>query len=135
MKRLSLFALALALAAAGCGSKGPELYPVSGKVLVNNKPAEHATVVLHPVNGSPDLPKPRGTVGPDGSFALTTHSAGDGAPPGEYRVTVELWLSSGKGDEGPTSRLPAKYAKPERSGLTASVGHGPTELKSIEIKR
>ena len=130
----TLLPVLFVLAAAGCGSKGPVLVPVTGKVFVNGKPAEHAVVVLHPLTAS-DLPKPRGTVSADGSFTLTTHTTGDGAPPGEYRVTVEQWLAGAKADDPPTSRLPAKYAKPETSGFTATVGDGATELKTIDIKR
>jgi predicted small lipoprotein YifL len=133
MIRTLLVALSVA-ASAGCGSKGPVLVPVTGKVVVNGKPAEHAVVVLHPVSPN-DLPKPRGTVGADGSFTLTTHTTGDGAPPGEYRVTVEQWLAGTKADDPPSSRLPPKYAKPETSGLTATVTDAATELKTIEIKK
>lgn len=112
-------------------------FPVQGKVLMpDGKPAEHATVVFHPANESgPDVVKPRGKVAADGSFQLTTYDGNDGAPAGEYRVTVELWLSTGRGDEGPTSRLPAKYANPESSGLSAAVNAGPTELKTFQLKR
>ena len=72
--------------------------------------------------------------GPDGTFTLTTYDAADGAPAGEYRVTVELWRSTGRGDEGPTNRLNPKYARPESSGLTATVSAGPTDLKPITLK-
>ncbi|MFO0798919.1 MAG: hypothetical protein U0804_15735 [Gemmataceae bacterium] len=120
----------------GCGTKGPELYPVKGTVLVNKKAAEHATVVLHPVNpAASDAPKPRGKVTADGSFTLTTHTAGDGAPAGEYRVTVEQWLAGARADDPPANRLPAKYADPNTSGLTATIAAGATELKAIEINR
>jgi hypothetical protein len=119
----------------GCGRDGVKLYPVTGKVLVNGNPAANAMVVFHPVGAvAADAVRPRATVGSDGSFTLTTHQAGDGAPPGEYRVTVELWLSSGKGDESPTSRLPAVYARPESSGLSATVNAGPTELQPFNLK-
>jgi hypothetical protein len=112
-------------------------FPVTGKVVLpGGKPIEHATVVLHPVEDTgPDVVKPRGKVGPDGTFTLTTYEGQDGAPAGEYRVTVELWLTSGKGDEGPTSRLPARYACPETSGLTATIASAPTDLKPIELRR
>jgi hypothetical protein len=131
---LCLVALGMASCSRGDGRK--PTYSVAGKVLVNGKPAEHATVVFHPVGESgPDVVKPRGKVAADGSFTLTTYDGHDGAPAGEYQVTVELWLSSGRGDEGPTSRLPAKYAKPESSGLTARVEAGPTELKAFELKK
>ncbi len=76
-----LFVVA-ALALAGCGQKGPTLYPVTGKVSGSDgKPLENATVVFHPAEAAgPDAVKPRGKVGPDGTFTLTTHAAGDGAP-------------------------------------------------------
>jgi hypothetical protein len=120
----------------GCGSKGPELTPVSGKMLVKGKAAEHATIVFHPVSpGRDDQPKPHGTVGADGSFTLTTYAAGDGAPPGDYKVTVEQWLAGPKPDEPATNRLPAKYGKAATSGLVATVGAGKTELPLIELSR
>jgi hypothetical protein len=122
------------LLSAGCGESEP-LYPVTGKVLLDGKPAAHATVVFHPVAAKPGAVRPRAKVEPDGSFKLTTYEANDGAPAGEYRVTVELWLSSGRGDEGPTSRLPAKFANPESSGLTATVTAGPNELKPFTVTK
>ena len=138
LQRRTLLAGFLACASAmlaGCGG-GPGLQPVTGKVLLNKKAAEHATVVLHPVTpAAADAPKPRGTVSADGTFAITTNTAGDGAPPGEYRVTVEQWLAGPRSDDAPTNRLPAKYSNPATSGLTAVVGPGPTELKVIELTR
>lgn len=139
--RLPALTLAAAVAAlAGCADDGPKLYPVTGKVLVGDTPAEHATVVFHPVGGAgPDAVKPRGTVGADGTYTLTTHTAGDGAPAGEYRVTVEWWLSGMKKasdqDTPPTNRLPAKYADVNQSKLTATVGAGPTEVPAFNLKK
>ena len=134
---LAGFAACAGVTLAGCGgAKGPELTPVSGKVLLKGKAAEHATVVLHPVNpATPDQPKPHGTVGPDGTFALTTFATGDGAPPGEYKVTVEQWIASPRPDEPATNRLPSKYSKVATSGLTATIAAGKTELPAIEITR
>ena len=132
---LSLFALAVVGLPACQPTAGRKpTFPVAGKVLINGKPAEHATVVLHPVGGGSDDVKARGKVAADGSFKLTTYDADDGAPAGDYRVTVELYLA-GRPDEGPSNRLPAKFSKPETSGLTATVASGPTELKPIELKR
>lgn len=137
-----IMALAFAFATVGLASCGKAdsrkpTFPVAGKVLLaDGKPAENATIVFHPVNESgADVVKPRGKVGADGSFKLTTYDGDDGAPAGDYRVTVELWLSSGRGDEGPSNRLPEKYARPEKSELTATVNAGPTELKTIQLKR
>ena len=132
------FAAAAVAALAGCG--GPKFTPVTGKVLVGDAPAEHATVVFHPVNeAAPGAVKPRGTVGADGTYTLTTHTAGDGAPPGDYNVTVEWWLTGMKSvadpESPPKNRLPAKYADPAQSGLTATVGAGPTEVPTFTLKK
>lgn len=132
----SLTILAVGLSSCGKSDDRKPTFPVTGKVLVNGKPAEHATVVFHPVGESgPTVVKPRGKVGADGSFVLTTYDGNDGAPAGDYLVTVELWLAGSRPDEGPTSRLPAKFAKPDTSGLTATVNAGPTELKPFVLSR
>lgn len=127
----------LGLASCGKGDGRKPTFPVNGKVVLpDGKPAQHATVVFHPVGeAGPDVVKPRGKVASDGTFKLTTYDGDDGAPAGEYQVTVELWLSNGKGDESPTNRLPIKYAQPDKSGLVATVNAGPTELKAFELKR
>ncbi len=112
-------------------------FPVTGKVLLSNgKPAENASIVFHPIGESgPDIVRPRGKVGPDGSFKSTTYDTDDGAPAGEYQVTLELWLSSGRGDEGPTNRLPQKYGKSDTSGIVVTVNPSPTELMTIQLQK
>lgn len=135
-----LLALTFAVAGlAGCGDGGPKLYPVTGKVLVGDVPAEYATVVFHPVGAGPDAVKPRGTVQADGTYTLTTTTAGDGAPAGAYRVTVEWWLSgtkkAGDPDAPAKNQLPARYADPAQSGLTATVGDGPTEVPVFKLSK
>ena len=134
---LSLVAVsAFGLASCSPSARRTPTIPFAGKVLLpDGRPAELALVVFHRVGEtSADDPKPHGKVGADGTYKLTTYDADDGAPAGDYRVTVELWLA-GRGDEPPANRLNAKYAKPESSGLTAAVGTGPAEIKTIELKR
>ena len=127
---------ALGVCAPGCGSDGRKpVFPVSGKVTWAGKPARGATVVFHPVgDNGPDAVRPRGKVKDDGTLEVTTYAAKDGAPAGEYRVTVEWWLSPG-GDAAPTNRLPSKLGQPDSSGLTVSVAQGPTTIRDIELKR
>src|SRR5262245_25757066 len=93
---------------ASCGPGRPPVYPVRGQILDgDNKPAADALVIFHPVNPAPaGAPKPTGRTDERGHFTLTTHDKGDGAPEGEYAVTVE-WRLPKKGpfDPAPPDRL------------------------------
>ena len=137
----SVVAMALALLAVSCSRSQP-LVPVKGQVLFDGKPTPHALVVLHPLKGAgPDSVRPRGHVGADGSFQLTTHSPQDGAPPGEYAVTVEWWLTQATknspegSDLPPANRLPARYSRVETSGLRATITEGVHELPVFKLSR
>jgi hypothetical protein len=121
------------LLAVSCGDGGPTLYPVSGKVLYDGQPAEGATVVLH--SADPNGPKPSGTVEADGSFTLRTHPHGEGAPAGDYAVIVTWYPPNSRGLENPKNKLPARYAVPAQSGLTATVRAGPTELEPFQLTK
>jgi hypothetical protein len=72
----------------------------------------------------------RGVVGPDGTFKLGTRTRDDGAPVGEYQVTV-IEHRKNANPEG-TALVPAllapKYADLKTSGLTATVKRGTTPL-------
>jgi len=50
-------------------------------------------------------------------------------------VTVEQWLAGPRADDPPANRLPPKYANPDQSGFTATVGNGPTDLQPFVVKR
>ena len=118
---------ALTFASCSKDSKRKPTFPVTGKVVLpGGKPVEHATVVLHPVE---DDRAGRCQAAREGRVRRVLHAdhlrRQRRRPAGEYRVTVELWLTSGKGDEGPTSRLPAKYAKPGDVRLDGDRGRGP----------
>jgi hypothetical protein len=96
------------------------VYPVHGRVVdSDNQPAVGALLIFHRTEADPnDLNKPRGYVDADGSFSLTTYTKDDGAPEGEYLVSIE-WLPP------PTSpfarrgvdRLQGRYRDPTTSGL------------------
>jgi hypothetical protein len=131
----------LAVLLSSCGSGGPQLYPVKGSVLYEDKPAEGATVVFHPVNGQPDAPKPSGVVGKDGTFILRTHPHGEGAPEGDYLVAV-TWFDApapakkeGRDPPDPKSKLSELYADATKSGLKATVNPGENNLEPFKLKR
>src|SRR5437764_3720406 len=83
---------AISLALVGCGkpvSSRTPVYKASGKISFEGQVPEGALVVLHPKNASsPTALRPTAHVQPDGTFQLTTYETGDGAPVGDYVVTV-----------------------------------------------
>lgn len=91
-RRWWLFA-PLLLSLAGCGRAKTELLcQVTGKLLIDDQPAANASLAFHPVTVNPAIKSycPVAVTQADGTFRLTTRSTNDGAPAGEYSVTV-VW--------------------------------------------
>ncbi len=123
-----------ALGAAGCRKTEPrrELFPVTGQVFFDKKPARGAVVWFHNIDvidakADPEVlavePRPRGVVREDGSFEVSTYGTNDGAPAGRYRLAIFWTRNTGKGDDGGENLLPLHYQDPSNS-----------ELPIIEIK-
>src|SRR5262245_40395178 len=69
------------------------VYPVEGKVIVGDRLAGNSRVVFYPVNkGNAVELCPVANTRADGTFQLMTYKFGDGAPAGEYIVTV-VWVN------------------------------------------
>src|SRR5262245_22118422 len=90
---LGVAALAgLGLLACSCGIKDRKtVYPTRIRVVnAQGRPVAAATVGFHPQDAPDDARhKPAGTTDAEGNVALTTYEEKDGAPAGEYAVTVE----------------------------------------------
>jgi hypothetical protein len=110
---------------------------VKGQVLYKGKPVAEAMVVFHPLKGAaPDGPKPFAHTDADGRFELTTKVARDGAPAGEYAVTVQLRELVKVGEEAVRdgrNLLPAPYSKPSWSPLRVTVKEGANELEPFRL--
>ena len=116
----------LALLLAGC-ARVPQVtpHPVRGIVERAGKPVADATVVFHPETPLPaGLHNPLAITDADGRYELTTLKQNDGAPAGEYRVTVELRAKRPAGEEyvrdGP-HLLPEKFARRDTTPFRATV--------------
>lgn len=121
----------------GCGSSDRlAVHPVRGEVKVNGLPAAGARVFFHSATdpGNPRGLHPVAVVEPDGTFHLTTYLAKDGAPAGDYVVTVTWPLSAGGDDEGAGDRLKGAYASPTKSTLRATVKAGTNVLEPFVLK-
>jgi hypothetical protein len=101
----------------GCESQAP-LYPVSGQVMIDGKPATTGTVRFVPKSGRPAT----GDIGSSGRFQLASQlidGQQEGVLPGVYRVAV----TSNEIVDAETARwlAPAKYADFRTSGLEVNV--------------
>lgn len=130
--------LVLVLTAVGCaGPVAPApvpVYPVAGKLIVSDRPAGGAKLMFHPVSKGDAPLYPVGVTAADGTFHLTTRAPGDGAPEGEYVVTM-IWPHDGLVldecaciDLQTHDRLCGLYADPATSRLRATVRPERTEI-------
>jgi len=113
-----------------------EVYPVRGKVLYQGKPPVDAFVYFEPVHQDNAHPsRPMGQVQKDGTFVISTYIHGDGAPAGEYKVSLE-WLTYrpfGNQWVGP-DKMQGRYKDPKKSGLQATIDTKPNELPLFDLK-
>lgn len=142
VRRPRVVLLALPLVIAGCGPKRPELVPASGVVTFEGGPVAGAQVTFM----APTAARAAYAVTDDaGAFVLSTFGKGDGAAPGTHVVTIakpqptgsDIPMAVEQADaaytaamakasrrQGERSELPARYADPSQSGLTAEVQRG-----------
>ncbi len=125
----------------GCGGtpERPEIvYPLTGELQFEGQPAAGASIVLYPLDDSISA-RPRASVDDDGTFAVTTYEPGDGAPAGDYKVTV-VWHRPVPGrqaegdDPPPPNVIPAEYADPGKTPLTITVEEGENEFPPIKFQ-
>jgi hypothetical protein len=140
--QLMLFA-GLALGALGCKKdEFHKVYPVTGKVLVDGAPAADCLVYLHRTfdDEHPRRVSPFCTTDETGAFSINSYSVGDGAPEGEYVVTLEWREKSGmfgQNHDGP-DKFDGAYAKKDvnqgKPGFVVKVGKEPLAIPTFDIK-
>jgi hypothetical protein len=147
---ICLLAVGLAMLPGCSGRGGPELAPVSGKITLEGKPLAGAHVTFT----AKDAPRAAlGTTDAQGLYQLTTFRPNDGAVLGKHTVTVtmpakgtaemsaakpdaaygEAMRQASKGVAPRGSEIPAKYANPATSELSAEVKKGKNEF-SFDLK-
>lgn len=104
--------------------------PVSGRVVAGRRPVPGVIVTFEPkFEWNPDLPKPSAVTEADGSFEIGTVMTGDGAPTGEYLVSI----ASSAAENGIV--LDPQFEDAAKSGLKASVGGKPMRLPDFVVKK
>jgi hypothetical protein len=84
--------------------------------------------------------RPQAQTDESGAFQLRTYVSGDGAPPGQYKVTI-IWPGpspdaggdSDKGFSGP-DRLGGRYADPDTSPFSVTVVEEENRLDPLDLK-
>jgi hypothetical protein len=128
----------------GCGGKKEvkklPLQPVTGKVMVNGKGTEKATLTFHPLTPINEPGKrsiiPTARVAADGTFKVGFYEATDGAPVGEYAITIEWPTFREEGGEevaGP-DRLQRRYATKQRPAAKFTVKEGENKIPDINLR-
>lgn len=127
-----LLAIATIALPLGCGSSGPEMASVTGKVTYNGQPVPLGTVSFQSTDPKGGR-NASGAIQPDGTYTLQTEEPGDGAQVGDYRVGIvareDPVLDYIPKKPVPPKRLvPEKYENPQNSNLTAKVESGSNEI-------
>lgn len=142
MRRILL--LIVSLSFTGCGGDGrPTTLPVEIIATYKGQPATGALIVLHPVDAAREKfigGKPFGKVKDDGTVAVTMYAQGDGAPEGEYAITVQ-WLEASKAklsltEEGGSSKdkLGGRYADPRAPKVKITVAKGSPNKLELKLE-
>ena len=119
---LAIFSLCVLLLLSGCGGGNVK---AGGSVAFSDGTAlTHGTVIF--TDGQHQY---TGEIQPDGSFRLGGLKAGDGLPPGTYRVAVIAYEGEGESIVG------EKFGSPESSDISFEVVKGKSEPFKITVER
>ena len=118
----------------GCRAKQGQLptAQVTGRVTLRGVPLTRGEIKFFPVQVSGEgVRVAYGTLDAEGRYCLSTYRQGDGAILGDHRIAVESSeeTSPGFGKTEAMARqskwlIPARFADPQTSGLTAHVEKG-----------
>jgi hypothetical protein len=143
MKRaLVILQLLLVVFAVGCEPGKPSPAPVSGKVTINGKAA--ANIVVTFTDAADVTKNATGKTDADGKYILTTDRTGDGARPGDYKITFsdgELITTvaaapattTGGPPKGPPGAGDPNYQKAMEQVM--KVGKNPEEKEEVKKGR
>lgn len=121
------------------------LYPAHGTVRVGSMPAQGVSVTLYPASGQQPVAstlRPHAITNEQGAFVLGTYVAADGAPQGDWIVTL-LWpddrLPPAQQEELLTNgdalpdRLQGRFAAPSTSSFRVTIAPADNQLPDIVI--
>jgi hypothetical protein len=141
--QFAVFTIAVLAVSCGGGDDFHRVYPVKGKILVDGNPAKDCQIQLNRTFDDTSDKKvyPNAVTDEKGEFQITSYVSGDGAPEGEYVITIEWKERSGllkNNFDGP-DRLGGEYANKDQNkvkpGFLIKVGKEPLELPPFQLKQ
>ena len=132
MKQFCFFSL-VAFSLAGCGPTSTHV-PVTGTVKFSDgtvPKGDIASITFQPTSAGPGTKGASGNIGPDGAFELRTVIPGDGALPGDYRVTVHVMQGYPDGK----SMVADIYTRASATPLNATIAAGAENHFDFTVER
>jgi hypothetical protein len=124
--------------ASGCGPAGGTTLKATGTLTYKGQPVKSAVVTFTPTKGR----SARAETDAQGKFVLSTFASGDGAVPGEHKVTITSAAGSPPMPGTPEAAnyrpeplsFPAKYTTAQKSDLTVTVEKGKANDFSLDLE-
>jgi hypothetical protein len=120
----------------GCG---PALYPVHGKVTIDDKPLTTGSASLKPdkSKGNKSTASPVGKIAEDGTYTIIETDGKPGAPYGPYKVIVVAGKPVKSDDMySPLALLVnVKYAQEDSTNLEMTVPSASADGYDLKLKR
>jgi hypothetical protein len=133
----TLFLLTLAVAVhSGCSRKESwqaTTYPAWGTVTINGQPPKNAIITLHPKGEPVDIrhSKPYAMIDSNGRYKLQTYKLADGAPAGDYAMTLHWLVDRTKPSP---DRLGGIYHNPDNPLMELTIVKGKNQLPPIDLQ-
>lgn len=126
--------MAILVISLGCGSRGPEIASVSGRVTMDGKPLANATIVFSPENGRPAGAR----TDADGNYVLNFTEGRQGAIPGPNTIQITTVRDAEKDENGKTVVPGSKETVPMEynaaSKLTFTVEPRKKNIANFDLK-
>jgi hypothetical protein len=135
---LLLALVTVLLASCGKTNNRQPVYPVTGHLMSDGKPASRAVVFFCRLDSHDSHAlQPVAKVAADGSFQASTYTANDGAPVGEYALTV-IWPDIPQNapadwDEGP-DQLKGRCRDPKNSPWHVRIADQAFDAGTLDLK-
>ena len=128
----------LSISNSGCSSESDTTpFPVTGRVIVNGKPAAYAKLTFRPVRKDQQDLQVFAKADENGEFTLFVTMPEDGEDTVEYHVGISWRIPRNPRDRNDPDYgeelLPKKFQDPKQSGLQVGIDPTVTELDPFEL--